>query len=128
MLYFRDRSAIIPSLRDGAPTTGALSDKNMVGPGVYFTESMDVGTYTEIIAFLNVTANDGGSTLDIKFQGSPDGKTFTDLSDAFTQVTTTNGQTLKRLTANFGRYIRACITLTGADADYTLSLTLMAKG
>src|SRR4051812_37917406 len=85
----------------------------------YFTEAIDVGQYQELISFLNVTANSGSPTLDVKFQLSPDGINWIDAGDAFTQVTTTNSLTLKKLTANFGKYLRARLDVGGTTPSYT---------
>ena len=125
MLAIRSNTTIIPSLRDG--TRSVLSNATITGAGTYFTEPIDVSSYSELIAYLNVTA--AGTTLDIKFQGSGDGKYFDDLTasgDKFTQVTTNAGHQLLKVAANFGKYIRAVITITGTA--YTFSLTLQAKG
>jgi hypothetical protein len=53
-LLLRDNRIITPALRDGAPTTGALNGLLMNQAGGFFTESIDVGTFTEGIAFLFV--------------------------------------------------------------------------
>ena len=134
-LLVRDNRVIIPWLRDAAPpasgSTGAMTAITMAGPGVYFTNPEDVGTFSELIGFLNVTAADGASTMDIVLQGSADGKVFDDLkagSDKFVQVTTAVVHELYKFEANFGKYIRFKITLAGAAASYTFSLKLVAKG
>jgi len=129
MLSVRDNRIFIPSLRDGAPLTGPMTSISMTGAGVFFTEVMDVGSFSELIGFLNVTTA-GGSTLDINLQGSADGKNFDDLvsgADKFTQVTTTTGHQLVKFASNFGKYIRLKITLTGTGA-YVFSVYLAGKG
>lgn len=131
-LLVRDNRIITLTLRDGAPTIGALDGLVMSNAAGYFTESVDVGTFTEGIAFLTTTAHGGSSpTLDVKFQGSADQKHWSDLSDAFTQITTTgDGVTaVKRLTANFGKYIRASLVIGGTSTPtYTVTLKLAMKG
>jgi hypothetical protein len=108
----------------GGVTTAMILNKT----GAYNSDYIDVQTYTEILAYLNVSAQAGTTpTLDIKFQGSPDKKNWADIGDAFTQVTTSTGLTLKKLTANFGRYIRAVITLGGTNPNYTFDFLLVGK-
>jgi len=129
-LLVRDNRVLVPYLRDGAPTAGAMTAITMTGAGVYFTNVMDVGTFTELIGFLKVTAADGASTMDVNLQGSADGKTFDDLvagGDKFTQVTTAAVHELFKFGSNFGKYIRFKITLAGAASSYTFSLWLVAK-
>jgi len=95
----------------------------------YFTEYFDVSNYTELTAFLDTTANSGSTpTLDIKFQLSPNKVNFLDSGDSFAQVTTTNSVTLKRLTANFGKWMRLRIDVAGTTPSYTFSLYLVGKG
>jgi hypothetical protein len=124
MLASRDCVIIIPALQDnGTPLTNVTL--NVVR--TYFTEAIDVGTFIELIGFLNVFSNSGAPTLDVRFQGSPDKTYWMDLGDAFTQVTTTNGMTLKKATANFGKYIRLGLAVGGTTPSYTLNLTLIGK-
>lgn len=128
-LLVRDSRIITPWLRDGAPLTGTMSGISMTGAGVYFTEVMDVGTFSELVGFLVVTAA-GGTSMDVNLQGSGDGKNFDDLvsaADKFTQVTTTTGHQLVKFASNFGKYVRLKITLVGSGA-YVFSLYLAAKG
>ena len=64
----------------------------------------------------------------MKLQYSPDGKNWVDSGDSFTQVTTTVSLTLKKLTANFGKYVRCLIAVGGtATPTYKLSLFLALK-
>jgi len=99
------------------------------GSGSTNSSSQDVGDYREAIAFARVTDKSGTNpTLDIKFQGSPDGSNFADLGDSFTQITTT-GTYLKKLSENFGKYVRAVATIGGTDTPtFTFSLSLVVKG
>lgn len=95
--------------------------------GTIYTEKQDVGGYEELINFLSVTAQSGTNpTLDVTQQLSPDGLVWTD-GDAFTQVTTATTQTLKRTTANFGKYMRYKIVLGGTAPRYTLSMKAIGK-
>lgn len=128
MIIARDSVAIVPVIRDGAQAGQPLASLELSGAGQIFTEMFDVGRYVELIGFIYVTAHSGTNpTLDIRFQFSHDGKHFTDSGDAFTQVTTTDSLTFKRVTANFGKYMRLGIVLGGTTPDYTLSVTIMAK-
>jgi len=54
-LLLRDSRVYTLALRDGAPTTGALNALAMTGDSGYFTEAVDVGTFTEGILFLFVS-------------------------------------------------------------------------
>jgi hypothetical protein len=92
--------------------------------GVKFTEVIDVGTFTEAIVFADVTLTSG--TLDINVQISPDGKNFVDVSDNFTQITATD-LSFKKVTANFGKYIRLKLTISDSP-DMTVSVYLALKG
>jgi hypothetical protein len=123
-LYIRDNRVIVPALRDGAPDIGALSDMVITEGGVKFTNTIDVGTFTEIIAFAEVTEFTSG-TVDIGFQISPDGKNFIDVADNFTQITAA-GLSFKKITSNFGKYVRLKITFAD-PTDLTLSVWLSVK-
>lgn len=126
MLNYPDVTTIIPALRDTSPGT-PINALTMSNAGTYFTEPMHVGRFSEILAFLLTTTHSGSTpTLNIKFQTSPDKITWSDLGVSFAQVTTTDGQTLVKLSA-FGRYIRAVITLGGTTPSYKLTLSLVAK-
>lgn len=107
---------------------GVLSSAAIGTSGTaFYTDVIDVGMFTELIAFLNVASHGGTSpTLDITSQISPDGVTWTD-GDAFTQVTETDSQTIKRITANFGKYMRFKIDLGGTAPRYVLTLSLVGK-
>lgn len=128
----RDSVVIIPCLKgDAGLLQGPLKNSALTGGArSYFTEMFEVGSYVELIGFLITTAHSGTNpTLDVKFQWSPDKKTWIDEGDAFTQVTTTDSMTYKRVTANFGKYMRMRLDVGGtADPNYTLSLYIVAKG
>lgn len=126
MLNYPDVTTIIPALRDGA--FSPISSLVMKNSGTYFSEIIHgIGRYNEVLAFLS-TSNITGTnpTLDVKFQSSPDQKTWTDIGSSFVQSTTVTGQQLLRI-YGFGRYVRAVIVLGGTTPQYTVSLTLIAK-
>ncbi len=82
------------------------------------------GGYKTFVAYLNVTAHAGTTpTLDIKFQDSPDGGTtwYDIASGAFTQVTTSNGQS-RLVISDVGPKVRAVTTLAGTSPSYTYTL------
>lgn len=94
-----------------------------------YSDVIDMAYYDEAIAFLNVTAHGGTSpTLDVSFEISPDGVTWMASGDAITQVTETDSLTAKKLTANFGKYMRAKVITGGTNPAYTLSLYIIGKG
>lgn len=115
-------------MRDGASAGQPISAITLSGAGQVFTNPFDVGSWVELMAFTTVTANGGTTpTLDIRVQYSPDGKNFIDSGDAFTQITTTNSVTVKKLTANFGKYMRLGLVLGGTAPTYTLSVVIIGK-
>ena len=108
-------SAVIEFLASAARTTSGES------------ASKDLGTCAEALAIAKVTAKSGTTpTLDIKFQTSHDGTDFVDLGDAFTQITT-EGTYVKKLAANFGKYVRAAYTIGGTTPSFTFSLQVVGK-
>jgi hypothetical protein len=123
-VYIRDNRVIVPALRDGAPTTGAITDMEITGAGVKFTDVIDVGTFTEILGFCNVTEFTSG-TIDVVYQVSPDGKTFLNVGDAFAQITGA-GIIIKKVTTNFGKYMRLKLTMSD-PVDMVLSIYLACK-
>lgn len=112
----------------GGPLNGVAINGDANGDTVY-SNPIDMSYYDEAIAFLNVTAHAGTSpTLDVSFEISPDGETWMASGDAFAQVTETDAMILKRLTANFGKWVRAKVVTAGTNPAYTLALYIMAKG
>lgn len=107
---------------------GVLSSAALGGATLTaYTDKMDVGSYTELINFLHVTAHSGTNpTLDVTQQLSPDGVNWID-GDAFTQVTTGDTMTIKRTTANFGKWMRFKVVLGGTTPRYVLSLSTAGK-
>lgn len=92
------------------------------------TDALDIGHYGEAIVFLVVTANSGTTpTLDCKIQYSPDTINWVDSGDSFTQLTTVNGIFFKKLTANFGKYIRLVFTTGGTTPSYTFKPKVVIK-
>ena len=130
MLASRDNTIIVPALKsDAGAAQGPISGTTLVGPRSFFTEVMDVGAFIELIAFLNVTSHSGTNpTLDVTLQCSPDKLEWINIGDAFTQVDTTDSLTLKKITANFGKYVRFRIDIGGTSSPtYVFSLYLIAK-
>lgn len=134
MLLVRDNRVITPALRDGAPTTGALDSLVMSNAAAYFTEAIDVGTFTEGIIMI-FTASHGGTnpTLDCDLQyGFKDVNNqyhWIDSGDSFTQITTTDGLFIKKMTANFGKHIRFRLKIGGtATPTYTVTMKVALKG
>lgn len=121
----RDIRTIVPSLVGGSRILNLESG----GAGTIYTDTIHVGTFTEILAFSNITSHAGTNpTLDLTIQHSPDGEHWLD-GDAFTQITTGDTLTLKRVTANFGDMIRVKIVIGGtATPTYKWSLYLVCKG
>jgi hypothetical protein len=124
-MYNRD-CVIIKAALDGAPITGLTASKN--------SDAIDLGRFVEAIAFLPVTAHSGTPTLDCKIQYSPDYDPaspstahWMDSGDAFTQVTTVDSVTMKKLTANFGKWVRLVFTLGGGTPNYTVAPVIVAK-
>jgi hypothetical protein len=128
-VLIRDNRVITPSLRDASPTIGPISQMTISGSASRFTESIDVGTFNEAIAFMQIISQSGTTpTLDIDVQYSPDGKNFGDSGDSFTQMTTTLGVFFKKLSTNFGKYIRFRIKLAGTNPSYVVTMGLAVKG
>jgi hypothetical protein len=104
--------------------------------GTGFTEAIDVGTFTEGMAFLLANSSTGTSpTLDCDvqygFQDTNGQWHFVNSGDSFTQITANTGATpaVKKLTANFGKYIRFRLTIGGtASPGYTVTMRVSLKG
>lgn len=112
----------------GGPLDGVNINGDANGDTVY-SDPIDMSNYTEAIAFLNVTDHGGTTpTLNVSFEYSPDGVTWMASGDAFAEVTETDAMILKRLTANFGKWVRAKVVTAGTSPEYTLALYIMAKG
>ena len=98
------------------------------GAGAYNSDPLDVSTFVEAIAFINLSAQTGTSpTLDCKIQYSADQVNWIDSGDSFTQMTTITGVFIKKLTANFGKYIRFVFTLGGTTPVYTITPQVALK-
>lgn len=108
---------------------GSLENATLDDDIAYTTDPVDVSHYNEAIAYLLIRSHVGATgTLDIKFQLSHDLKNWIDAGDAFVQVTTADSLTIKKLTANFGKYLRAIVTLGGTAPEYVIDLKVAAKG
>ena len=125
-LLVRDNRIITPALRDGMPTIGPISGMTLSSNLSGFTEPIDVGTFTEGIIFALVSGKSGSPTLDIDVQYSIDGKNFVDSGDSFTQITA-NGLSFKKLTANFGKFIRLRVKLA-SGGSYLATIGIALKG
>lgn len=113
---------------------GVIKDYFLDSAGSVNTDAINVQAYNEAIAFIKVYSHAGTTpTLDCKIQYShnydPILKTgdWIDSGDAFTQITTTNGVSLKKLTSNFGKYIRFVLTLGGTTPQYETDVVLLGK-
>ena len=130
-LLIRDTRIITPSLRDAIPNIGPVDGLVITGTG--FTEPIDVGTFTEGIAFLLTTASGGTSpTLDCDLQyGWKDTNNqfhFIDSGDSFIQIVG-NGGGFKKFTANFGKYIRFRLKVGGTNSPTeTVTMRVALKG
>lgn len=128
-----DNVILTPVLRDGAPTTGRLDSLQMSNAAAYFTELIDVGTFKEGIIMIFTSAHNGTNpTLDCDLQyGYKDVNNqmhWIDSGDSFTQITTTDGLFVKKMTANFGKYIRFRLKIGGtATPTYTVTMKVALK-
>lgn len=135
-LLVRDNVIFTPRVSPDANSAiaGQVIDSLAIPAGAtqFFTEAIDVGTFSELIAFLDTLAQAGTTpTLDVSVQygyKTSAGKfRWIDSGDSFTQVTTTLSLTIKKLSANFGKYIRFKLLLGGTNPAYTISLKLAEK-
>ena len=125
-MYSRDSDVIKPTI-NGAAIATINANAN--------SDAIDLGQYIEAIVFLPVTANTGTTpTLDCKIQYSPNynpalpsAANWVDSGDTFTQITTVNATTFKKLTANFGRWVRLVFTVGGTNPVYTVVPHVVAK-
>lgn len=118
-----------------ASNQGALLN-NLAVTATFNSDAMDVQAYYEAIVFIKVYSQSGTTpTLDCKIQYShnydPQANTgdWVDSGDTFTQITTPSANTvsLKKLSSNFGKYIRFVVTLGGSTPNYTIDLALIGK-
>lgn len=135
-VLLRDNVIITPLLRDGAPNAGRLDNLQMSNAAGYFTEPIEVGTYTEMLIFLYTSAHGGSSpTLDCDLQyGWKDTNNqmhWVDSGDSFTQITGSTGDgvtSFKKATANFGKYIRFRLKIGGtATPTFTVTMKVALK-
>lgn len=113
---------------------GIIKDAFIDTAATYNTDAIDVQAYYEAIAFIKMYSHAGTTpTLDAKIQYShnydPQTKIgdWVDSGDAFTQMNTTNGVFFKKLSSNFGKFIRFVVTLAGTNPQYELDIALMGK-
>lgn len=83
------------------------------------------GMFDEVVAYLDVTAIDTGTTLDVKYQVSPDGGTTWFDHTSFTQITTSTGSERKVLTRPAGVLGKLVWTIVGTS--YTFAIHLEGK-
>lgn len=119
-------AVITPALRDGMPSSGPISGMTLSNNEGGFTEVIDFGGYTEAIAFILTSGKSGSPTLDCDVQYSPDGKNFVDSGDSFTQITA-NGLNFKKLSSNFGKFVRFRIKLV-SGGSYVATMGVAVKG
>lgn len=131
MLNVRSNIVIVPSMRDSTPTSGPIDNLAITSTG--FTEAIDVGTFAEGIAMI-LTAATGGTnpTLDCDVQyGFLDSNNqyhWVDSGDSFTQITG-NGLAFKKLSTNFGKFIRFRMKIGGTNTPtFTATMRLALKG
>lgn len=131
MLFLRDNTIYTPVLKDNVPAAGRLDSLSLTNTG--FTEAIDVGTFVEAMVMILTAGKTGSSpTLDCDVQyGFKDVNNqmhWIDSGDSFTQITD-NGLSFKKLSANFGKYIRFRLKLGGtANPAYTVTMKLILKG
>jgi len=71
------------------------------------------------LAYLNVTAINGATTLDVKLQHTPDKVNFYDLGSAFAQLVGVTGNESVAIPADAYQFVRMVATLAGATQDAT---------
>ena len=116
------------------PTYQNQQITGLSGAGSYNTDPIDASQYTELLAYIKMTAQSGTApTLDCKLQYSPNynpsdqSGDWYDSGDSFTQMTTTTGNFIKKLSSNFGKYVRLVFTLGGTTPNYTFTTAITAK-
>ncbi|MBR9701037.1 hypothetical protein GOV11_04185 [Candidatus Woesearchaeota archaeon] len=67
------------------------------------------------IGWLDISANDGSTTVDAKIQHSPDGTNWVDLA-TFTQVVNLTGQEALQITDSIFVNVRSVVTLAGTPS------------
>lgn len=83
------------------------------------------GNFDEVVGYLNVSAIDTGTSLDVVYQVSPDDGTTWFTHTSFTQVTTSTGTERKVFTRPAG--VRARISYTIVGTSYTFSVHIEGK-
>jgi hypothetical protein len=132
-LLVRDNKQYTPRIGSGIESGSLVDALAMSGAAGRFTEPIDVGTFTEGIAFIKAASSAGTSPtidcdLQIGFLDSNNQFQWKDSGDSFTQITA-NGVGFKRFTSNFGKYIRFRLTLGGTNTPgYTVTMRVVMKG
>ena len=126
MYIARDVRPLIPTLVGGSE----IKDLTTAGAGTNYSAPFHVGTFVECIAFVVEQSHSGTNpTLDVSFEYSPDGRNWMDSGDALAQITTADITTAKKLTANFGDWLRVKFIVGGTDLPtFKWSLTMACKG
>ncbi len=73
----------------------------------------------DLIGYLNVSAINAATTLDVKIQHSPDNSTWFDLGSAFTQLVGVTGNETVVISGGSYQWVRMSATLAGATQDAT---------
>lgn len=71
--------------------------------------------FVDFVGWLNVSANDGSTTVDVTIQHSADNSNWEDV-DSFTSVVNTTATEALQITANLLPYVRAFVDLTGTPS------------
>lgn len=132
-VFLRSNAQLTPRVASGTEAGSLIDALVMTGAAGRFTEAIEVGTFTEGIAFIKTASKTGTSPtvdcdLQIGFKDSNNAIQWKDSGDSFTQITD-NGVGFKRFTANFGLYIRFRLTIGGtATPGYTVTMRVQLKG
>lgn len=86
------------------------------------SDAQSLGPYSKnFIAWLDVSANNGSTTVDAEIQHSPDGTNWKTLA-AFTNVVNTTATEAVQVTVNAFHKIRSNVVLTGVSASVKVQL------
>lgn len=132
-VFLRSNAQITPRIASGVEAGSLVDGLAMSGAAGRFTEKIEVGTFTEGIAFIRGASKSGTSPtidcdLQIGFLDAQNQMQWVNSGDSFTQLTD-NGVAFKRFTANFGQYIRFRLTIGGTNTPvYTVTMKVVLKG
>jgi hypothetical protein len=80
------------------------------------SEKQSISSSTDsFLGWIDVSVNDGATTVAAKLQHSPDGTNWVDLV-AFTNVVNTTGTEVKAITGSVFGHVRSVVTLTGTPS------------